>query len=152
MTRSIPALALVVGGLLFGCGGMPEEGESTQVSEMQSPDVAPPAPSEAEVSASQITTVSIAGASVRFNSDTDNFVVSDTASDGHSAVAHIYNYNTGNYSTCWNSQGAGTSKTCDRSFANGINIGFRACTGESGPGTLVACSVWVVVGSSGFAK
>ncbi|MBN8231252.1 hypothetical protein JYK02_27410 [Corallococcus macrosporus] len=150
MTRSIPALALA--GLLFGCGGMPEEAESTLVSEAQSPDVAPPEASAGEVSASQITTVTIAGSSVRYNSDTDNFVVSDTAADGHSAVAHIYNYNTGNYTMCWNSQGAGTTRTCDRSFANGINIAFRACTGEAGPGTLVACSVWVRVGTSGFAK
>ncbi|RKH45116.1 hypothetical protein D7V93_35715 [Corallococcus llansteffanensis] len=92
--------------------------------------------------------MSVFGATVSFNSYGDNFTVRDTAADGRSAVAHIYNYNTGNYSFCWNNSGNGTSVTCNRDFAEGILIRFRACTGESRTGQLVNCSAWTTASTA----
>ncbi|WP_338279776.1 hypothetical protein [Corallococcus caeni] len=145
MTRLIPALALVVGGLLFGCGGVPEESDSAQGVEVQD---AQGSETAGTVTASAVTSSSVYGASVTFNSNGDNFTVNDTAADSHSAVAQIYNYNTGNTSYCWNTSGAGTSVTCNRDFAEGIRIRFRACTGESGSGNLVNCAAWVTVSTA----
>ncbi|AFE04466.1 hypothetical protein COCOR_02087 [Corallococcus coralloides DSM 2259] len=132
MTRSIPALALVVGGLLFGCGGMPEEGDS-QV------------PSEGNVSQSAVTYIYGNGVTVVYNSASDSFTVHDTLADGHSAVARIYNSNTGSTTYCWNSNGAGTSAVCNRNYPNNPLLRISACTGEAGPGTIVACSSAVPV-------
>lgn len=126
MTRSIPALALVVGGVLFGCGGMPEEGE-----------VAVP---EGEVSQSKVTYVSHTGVSVAYNSDNDNVTVTDTLSDGHSGVAVIYNPNTGSTTQCWVSTGVGTSHTCNRDYPNNPLLRIKACTGESASGNIGPCS------------
>ncbi|MHA7629156.1 hypothetical protein [Corallococcus sp. M7] len=139
MTRSIPALALMVGGLLFGCGGMPEEGDSQ-------------APSEGNVTQSEVTTIVHPGATVFYNSNTDTFTVRDTAADGHSAVATIYNQGTGSDTRCWNSNGAGTDVQCFRNFPNGPRLTIRACTGEAGPGTLISCSSPVIINSFAPAK
>ncbi|RKG65245.1 hypothetical protein D7V80_23960 [Corallococcus sp. CA054B] len=132
MTRSIPALALMVSGLLFGCGGMPEESDSQ-------------APSEGNVTQSLVTTITGTGVTVVYNSTSDSFTVRDTAADGHSAVARIYNGNTGSTTYCWNSNGAGTSVVCDRSYPNNPLLRISACTGEAGSGTLVACTSAVPV-------
>ncbi|MBN8468654.1 hypothetical protein JYJ95_19250 [Corallococcus exiguus] len=130
MTRSIPALALMVSGLLFGCGGMPEEGETQE----------PQAGSEGTVSQSAVTTITGTGVTVVYNSASDSFTVHDTLADGHSAVARIYNSNTGSTTYCWNSNGAGTSAVCNRNYPNNPLLRISACTGEAGPGTLVACT------------
>ncbi|WP_375757567.1 hypothetical protein [Corallococcus exercitus] len=137
MTRSIPALALMVSGLLFGCGGMPEEGETQE----------PQAGSEGTVTQSEVTTIVHPGATVIYNSNTDTFTVRDTAADGHSAVATIYNHITGSDTRCWNSGGVDTSVQCFRNFPNGPRLTIRACTGEAGPGTLLSCSSPVVINS-----
>ncbi|RKG97180.1 hypothetical protein D7V97_34625 [Corallococcus sp. CA053C] len=144
----MPALTLTLCGLLFGCGGQPEDGESTEVLDAPDTQVMPAEGAEGTVTASAISTMSVFGASVSFNSNGDNFTVRDTAADGHSAVAHIYNSNTGSYSFCWNSSGSGTSVTCNRNFAEGILIRFRACTGEAGTGRLVNCSDWKTVSTA----
>ncbi|CAM4325473.1 MULTISPECIES: hypothetical protein [Corallococcus] len=137
MTRSIPALALVVGGLLFGCGGMPEEGETQE----------PQAGSEGNVSQSAVQTNLVSGVTVTYTPATDTFTVHDTLADGHSAVADIINHNTGSNTQCWNPNGAGTSKSCERNYPNKPVISFRACTGEYGPRRLVACSGWLTINS-----
>ncbi|RYZ39922.1 MAG: hypothetical protein EOO72_08875 [Myxococcaceae bacterium] len=129
MTRSIPALALMVGGLLFGCGGMPEEGDSQ-------------APSEGNVTQSAVHVITHPGVIVTFNTDTDTFVVQDNLADGHSAVAEIINRNTGSVTQCWNAQGAGTTNFCTRNYPNNPQISVRACTGEAGTSSLVSCSAW----------
>jgi hypothetical protein len=63
-------------------------------------------------------------------------------------VAEIYNYSTRVYSYCWNSNGAGTSVNCNRDFPEGIQISFRACTGEGSTGRLVSCGPWVVANTT----
>ncbi|NOK18099.1 hypothetical protein [Corallococcus carmarthensis] len=138
MSRSIPALALVVGGLLFGCGGMPEEGETLEAQESQ-------AAPEGNVTQSAVTTVTISGASISYNSTSDSFTVRDTLADGHSAVAVVYNHRTGSTGSCWNKNGAGTSAVCDRSYPNNPQLSISACTGEYSTGALIACSGWVPV-------
>jgi hypothetical protein len=134
----MPALALTVCGLLFGCGGQPGDGEPMQ--DTEAPATQAEQPTEDAVSATAVYTSYIIGAYVTFNSYGDHFVVQDERADGHSAVAQIYNPNTGNYSYCWNNRGAGTSVDCNRDFPEGIRISFRACTGESSTGRLVACA------------
>jgi|GEM_PF-5170530 len=145
MIRSMTVLSLTLGGLLVGCGGMPEDNQTFETQELQSPDVAPPPASEGEVSQSLVTTITISGASISYNSNNDSFTVRDTLADGHSAVAVVYNQRTGSTGSCWNSNGAGTTAVCDRSYPNNPVLSIRACTGEAGPGTLVACSGWVAV-------
>ncbi|NOK09024.1 hypothetical protein [Corallococcus exercitus] len=135
MFRSVSVVALTLGGLLLGCGGMPEEGRSIEPQESQAP--------ESDVFQSAVTSTAIYGATVTFNSYGDVFTVKDTAGDGRSAVAQIYNYNTGNTSYCWNSSGAGTSTTCNRNFAEGILIRYRACTSNApNPPTAGNCGEW----------
>ncbi|NNC14549.1 hypothetical protein HJC22_02230 [Corallococcus exiguus] len=128
MTRSIPALALVVGGLLFGCGGLPEEDE-----------VAVP---EGEVSQSAVKYIKHTGVNVAYNPANDNVTVNDTLSDGHSAVAVIYNPNTGSTTECWNSNGVGTSHTCNRDYPNNPLLRIKACTGESSTMKTGSCSAF----------
>ncbi|QAT83589.1 hypothetical protein EJ065_2003 [Corallococcus coralloides] len=137
MTRSIPALALMVGGLLFGCGGMPEEGETQE----------PQAGSEGTVTQSEVTTIVHPGATVNYNSNIDTFTVRDTAADGLDAVATIYNHGTGSDTRCWNSYGPGTVEQCFRNYPNGPRLTIRACTGNSRTGALNSCSSPVVINS-----
>ncbi|MCP3059830.1 hypothetical protein LXT21_13680 [Myxococcus sp. K38C18041901] len=143
MLRSMTVWTLV--GLLVGCGGMPEEDPTFETQELQSPEVAPPPASEGEVSQSRVTTISIRGATISYDSATDAFRVQDTRADGHSAVAVVYNHQTGSTAGCWNSNGSGTTAVCDRNYPSNPLLSIRACTGESGPRTLVACSGWVTV-------
>lgn len=127
MTRSIPALALMVSGLLFGCGGMPEEGDSQ-------------APSEGTVTQSVVTTIVHTGVTVVYNSTTDTFTVYDTLADGHSAVARIRNTLTGSLTYCWNSKGEGTYEVCTRNYPNNPLLRISACKGESKEGTTFECT------------
>jgi hypothetical protein len=139
MTRSISALALVVGGLLFGCGGMPEEGE------MQGPQAAP----ENNVSQSAVVVASTTGVTVSYNSTNDTFTVQDTLNDGYDVVADIINQRTGATAVCWNWTGAGTIRNCDRNFPNNPKLSFRACVGSRATGSLYSCSPWTT--ANGFA-
>ncbi|AKF86758.1 hypothetical protein MFUL124B02_32365 [Myxococcus fulvus 124B02] len=124
---------------------MPEESEPLETQALQLLDVAPPPASEGEVSQNLVTTISITGATISYNSVNDTFTVRDTRADGHSAVAVVYNHRTGSTAGCWNSNGAGTTAVCDRNYASNTVLSIRACTGESGPRTLITCSGWVTV-------
>jgi hypothetical protein len=141
---------LMLGGLLVGCGGMPEENapeESTPVEMQESRllDVAPPPVSEGEVSQSRVTTIVIYGASISYNSVNDAFTVRDTLADGRAAVAVVYNHRTGTTKSCWNPYGPGTTGVCDRNYPGNPVLSISACTGDFATGTLLACSGWVAV-------
>jgi hypothetical protein len=146
--------ALTLCGLLFGCGGLPEDGEPTQAPEVTEPDTqvtpeagefleaheapepdtqgTPTEGAEGTVSAATVWENSYPGSFVRFNSVGDNFYVSDTLRDGRLAVAQIKNLNTGQYYYCANRYGAGTTAFCNLDFVEGHWLIFRACTSEEG--------------------
>jgi hypothetical protein len=136
-------LALVVCGLLFGCGGAPGDGESTQGNEAPYTQVEPREGASGTVSALAVYASSLTGAYVTFNSYGEHFIVQDTARDGHSALVQL-----SSGSTCWNSGGAGTTVDCNYDFPEGITIYFRACVGESGPRLILACAGWTAANTA----
>lgn len=135
MLRSM--LAVVVCGLLFGCGGAPEDGEPTQGNELLDTQVEPDEGASNTVSAFAVYASSMTGAYVTFNSYGEHFIVQDTVRDGLNALAQL-----SDGSTCWNTGTAGTAVDCDFSFPEGITIYFRACVGEAGPRQIYSCAGW----------
>ena len=68
-------------------------------------------------------------ASGSFTADGEIFKVTDKYSDGYAAF--ITYSAEGNSSACINSGGAGTSRTCNLSFAEGATVTWRVCYGHS---------------------
>ena len=68
-------------------------------------------------------------ASGSFTADGEIFRVTDKYADGYSAF--IMWTAEGHSSACINSGGAGTTRTCDLSFAEGATVTWRVCFGHS---------------------
>jgi hypothetical protein len=146
MSRSMHVLALTLCGMLFGCGGEPVDGAPTQGTEAPATQAEP---TDGHVSVSALYSSYIVGAYVTFDSYGDHFFVRDERADGHAAVAHIHNHSNGNYTYCWNTNGAGTTVDCNRDFPEGIRISFRACSGEYSSGRLISCASGWTYASTG---
>ncbi|RYZ40080.1 MAG: hypothetical protein EOO71_17495 [Myxococcaceae bacterium] len=87
MYRSI--LALAVCGLLFGCGGQPEDGESLQGTETSDTQSGSSGDAERPVEAFSNQYAATSGA-LAWVSDFDNLYIKDTAGDGLGAAAVLW--------------------------------------------------------------
>jgi hypothetical protein len=71
----------------------------------------------------------------------------DNAADGYSAVNQVQWWSTEfnkylPYRDVWASGGSGTCKSFDDSFPEGWKVRIRACIGQAGTATIVACGNW----------
>ncbi|XTZ18211.1 hypothetical protein ACQSSU_12955 [Micromonospora echinospora] len=69
----------------------------------------------------------------------------DYQADGHSAVAHLQAYIDGTYQDYRSVWATGGNNTCSQANDNlneGQYVRIRACIGEAGPRTIIACGPW----------
>ncbi|AUX46071.1 uncharacterized protein SOCE26_075760 [Sorangium cellulosum] len=85
----------------------------------------------------------IVGARAVFDSHGERMLVTDTRSDGHSAVSEIRRWN----HFCWASGGYGTSQQCNYDLPEGQLIEFRACVADRG-NPFLSCSPWVTANTA----
>ncbi|WP_437925376.1 hypothetical protein WMF37_40950 [Sorangium sp. So ce291] len=85
----------------------------------------------------------IAGARAVFDSYGERMLVTDTRSDGHSAVSEISRWN----QFCWASGGNGASQQCNYTLPEGQLIEFRACVADRG-NPFLSCSPWVTANTA----
>jgi hypothetical protein len=138
MSRSMVALTLAVGGLLFGCGGQIGDGEADQ--DMEATESQGPAAEEAQGNVTAMATNVVYGpgnASHAAFTDADNLYAYDDAEDGYAGVAQV-NFNGTTY-TVW-ARGAGNHAVLNLSVPAGTAILLRACLGLGE--SLVSCNGW----------
>jgi len=86
-------------------------------------------------------------ATATFESYGEVLRVCDNAADGHSAVAQLEYYipeNAGwdEWDRVWATSGNGTCNSMNLSMNENLPVRLRACIGEAGTRTIIACGNW----------
>jgi hypothetical protein len=134
MSKSMVALTLAVGGLLFGCGGQLGDGEAPQ-------DMGAPTAEETGGNVTAMANNVVYGpgnASRAVFTDFDNLYAYDDAVDGYAGVAQV-NVN-GTVYTAWARGEGQSSDPVNLSVPAGTPILLRACLGYAG--SLAGCNGW----------